>query len=141
MTRNEHAPVRAPAPFGAAAFLAQQGSGALHLSLPAAALRAARVGVQRQDLRGACTAGAAERADRIRLREHRVRRPRDHARGAARAGDPETPPRDAAAGLDVRRGDARLDVDRVRTPDRGALRPRPRALRTRPRTKSAAVWS
>ena len=42
--------------------LAQQGGGALHLPLPAAALRAARLGLQRQDLRRAGAAGAARRA-------------------------------------------------------------------------------
>ena len=44
-------------------------------------------------------------------------------------GDPEAAARDAAAGVDVHRGDARLDADRVRAPDRRALRARPRLLR------------
>ena len=89
-------------------------------------------------------AGAAQRADRLRLREHRVRRPRDHARRPARAGDPEAAPRDAAAGRDLHRGDARLDADRVRAPDRRALRARPRrstARRFRPRSARSSSRS
>ncbi len=40
------------------------------------------------------------RARRVRLREHRFRRPRDPARDPARGGDPQADPRDAAAVVD-----------------------------------------
>ena len=66
---------------------------------------------------------------RLRLREHRVRRPRDPARRAARARDPEAAARDAAVRDDVHRGDARVDADRLRAADGRALRARPRLLR------------
>ena len=59
--------------------------------------------------------------DRLRLREHRVRRPRHPARHPPRERDPQAAARDAAARVDLRRGAARLDAARVRAADGGAV--------------------
>ena len=106
--------LRARAPRAAARVLAEQGGRALHLPLPAASLRPARLRVQREDLRRARAAGAARGPDRLRLRKHRVRGSRDPARRAPRARDPQAAARDAAARDDVHRRDAHVDADRLR---------------------------
>ena len=73
--------------------------------------------------------GGPRRAHRLRVREHRLRRPRDPARPPARERDPQAAPLDAAAAGDVRRGAPHLDAGRVRAPDGRAVPARPRALR------------
>src|SRR5205085_1556526 len=62
-------------------------------------------------------------------REHRLRRARDPARDPARERDPQAASLDAAAAGYVRRFGARLDADRLRIADRGAVPARPRAQR------------
>ena len=90
----------APAEGRAAHLLAQPRVGDLHLHLPADALPAARVGLRRRTPSTArfrspsvLVAGLIGYA----RREHRLRGPRDRARGPARVRDPEAAALDAAS--------------------------------------------
>ena len=105
---REALPPRAAQP--AAAVLAQPRVGGVRLRLPADAVPAARRGVHGQDRGLPAGRRAARRADRLRLREHRVRRARDHARDPPRERRPEADPGDAAAHGDVPRCRALLDA-------------------------------
>ena len=100
---REAPPPRAAQP--AAALLAQPRVGGVRLHLPADAVPAARGRLRRQDRGLPRRRRAARRPDRLRLREHRVRRARDHARDPPRERPPEADPGDAAA--DGRRISAR----------------------------------
>ena len=92
---------------GAADLLAQPRGGDLRLPLPAAPLPPARVGLRRRNRgRDPGLDLPDRRPDRLRRREHRARRPRDHARDPPRVRDPEAAPLDAAAGDALPGGDA-----------------------------------
>src|SRR4051794_27794382 len=117
----------APASLGADRFLAQPRGGGVRLSLPAAAVRAADRGLQREALRAARLVGAARGNAWLRLREHCFRRPCAAADLAPRARHPQADPLDAAADGRVPGRCARLDHDRVRAAGCVALRARTRA--------------
>ena len=90
-------PLLAPAAGRAADVLAQPRGRDLRLPLPAAALRPARLGLRRRDRgRPPGLELPRRRPDRLRRREHRARRPRDHARDPARVRAAEAPALDAA---------------------------------------------
>ena len=117
--------LRPRAPHPAAHVLAEPGVGGLHLRLPADALPAPRRGLRRRHRRRPGGRPPARRDPRLRLREHRARRPRDHARDPARGRDPEAAAGDAAPARDVHRRPARLDAassscSRWRRPSRSA---------------------
>ena len=95
-TERSEAPP-ASVPHGAARLLAQPRGGVLHLHLPAAALPPPRRRLPRALPGRADQVGGDRRARRVRLREHRLRRPRDPARDPARGGDPQADPLDASA--------------------------------------------
>ena len=80
----------------------------------------------------------ARRAARLRLREHGLRRARDHARDPPRERHPQAHPCDAAAARDVPRGGARLHARRLRATDGRARRAR-RGCSTA-RTSATEIW-
>ena len=71
----------------------------------------------------------ARRADRLRLCQHGVRGPRDHARDPARERRAQAHPRNAAADGDLPRRGAVLDARRLRAADAAHDRARPDAVR------------
>ena len=83
---------------------------------PVRAVPPARLGVRRHDTRASRPSTACWRADRIRRREHGLRRPGDHARRPARERDPQTAARDAAADAVYLRAVLLSTLRRLRAP-------------------------
>ena len=138
-TRNERPPT--PVPGRTAALLAKPRARVLHVHLPAAHLRAARLGIRRRRDRGGGRHRLgipARRRPRLWRRGDCLRRARDRHRPPAGVGRAQATAGDAAAGLGVRARGARVNDHRVR--DRGcrAARARERHVR-RPLSRALAL--
>ena len=108
-------PPRAADP--AAGLLAEPRIRGVRLRLPADAVFAARRGVRGHHRRRPRGRPAARRDDRLRLRQHRLRRARDHDGDPARGRRAQACARDAAASRHLPRRRPRVDPRRVRTAD------------------------